>query len=201
LKNKINKNKADGSILFAPSWVNQKDDLLEKYGEKIISKILLINKVILRPHPQSSIKSKKQIDNICERFKSNKNFIYNKSINKIDTLDISSLLVTDNGGMAMEYYILYNRPVICIQYMDKIHNEEFQKLGFETLEDKFKKEFTKNIQIDEIENIKNISENYLKNFTFDKDKLYQFFEENGVILRDAPHQANSKLLEIIDSVY
>jgi len=84
LKNKINKNKANGSILFAPSWVNQKDDLLEKYGEKIISKVLLINKVILRPHPQSLLKSKKQIDNICERFKSNKTFYSHRYyLNKI----------------------------------------------------------------------------------------------------------------------
>ena len=194
----INKNISDGSILFAPSWIKQKNDLLEIYGEKIISKFLEMNKVILRPHPQSLIKSKKELKKICETFQSNRNFFYNNSIGKVDTLDKSSLLVTDNGGMAMEYYILYNRPIISIQYLEKIHNEQYKELGFETLEDKFKKEFTKVIKIEEIDNIKSISENYLKNFIFDKKKLDKFFDENGVIFNGASKQASLKLSEIIN---
>ena len=55
----IDRGKSDNKILFAPSWVNQKNDLIEKYGKKIISELLKIDDVILRPHPQSLIKSKK----------------------------------------------------------------------------------------------------------------------------------------------
>ena len=31
----IDRGKSDNKILFAPSWVNQKNDLIEKYGKKL----------------------------------------------------------------------------------------------------------------------------------------------------------------------
>lgn len=197
LKKKINKKKENNSILFAPSWIKQKNDLIEKYGEKIISELLKINKVILRPHPQSLIKSKNEIDSIVKKFKLNPRFIFNKNLEKIDTLDMSSILVTDNGGMAMEYYILYNRPVISINYLDKVHNEDYKILGLEALEDKFKKEFTKVIEIKDIGKIKEISENYIKNFHFDKNKVDSFLSENGIILEEASENAYKKILELL----
>ena len=98
---------------------------------------------------------------------------------------MSSILVTDNGGMAMEYYILYKRPVICINYIDKIHNKDFKILGLETLEDKFKKEFTKIVNIENIELIKEISEQYVQKFKFDQKKLNIFLKTNGVIFNKA----------------
>ena len=183
--------------MFAPSWIKQKNDLIEKYGEKIISDLLKINKVILRPHPQSLIKSKNEIDSIVKKFKLNPRFIFNKNLEKIDTLDMSSILVTDNGGMAMEYYILYNRPVISINYLDKVHNEDYKILGLEALEDKFKKEFTKVIDIKDIGKIKEISENYIKNFHFDKNKVDSFLSENGIILEEASENAYKKIHELL----
>ena len=47
----------------------------------------------------------------------------------------------------MEYYILYNRPVSIINYLDKIHS--YKTLGLEALEDSFKK----NSQVIEINDI------------------------------------------------
>tara|TARA_B100000686_G_C16636955_1_gene887858 strand:+ start:25 stop:780 length:756 start_codon:yes stop_codon:yes gene_type:complete len=192
-----NKEKSDNKILFAPSWVNQKNDLIEKYGKKIIFELLKINEVILRPHPQSLIKSKKEINSIIEEFKFNSKLIFNNKIDKIDALDMSSILVTDNGGMAMEYYILYNRPIICINYIDKIHNKDYKLLGLETLEDKFKKEFTKIIDIKDIGSIKEISLKYLDNFKFDQIKLNSFLAENGVILNKASDNGCKKISEIL----
>ncbi len=193
----INKDKSDNKILFAPSWVNQKNDLIEKYGKKIISELLKINDVILRPHPQSLFKSKKEINSILEEFKLNPKLIFNNKIDKIEALDMSSILVTDNGGMAMEYYILYKRPIICINYIDKIHNKDFKILGLETLEDKFKKEFTKIINIENIELIKEISEQYVQKFKFDQKKLDTFLKTNGVIFNKASDNASKKISEIL----
>ena len=173
----IDRGKSDNKILFAPSWVNQKNDLIEKYGKKIISELLKIDDVILRPHPQSLIKSKKEINSILEEFKLNPKLIFNNKIDKIEALDTSSILVTDNGGMAMEYFILYKRPIICINYIDKIHNKDYKILGLETLEDKFKKEFTKIINIENIEQIKEISEKYVSSFKFDQNKLDTFLKK------------------------
>ena len=109
---------------------------------------------------------------------------------------MSSILVTDNGGMAMEYYILYNRPVISINYLDKIHNEDYKTLGLEALEDSFKKEFTKVIEINDIGNIKEISENYIKNFNFDKKKIDLFLNKNGIILEKASEMLIKKFVNL-----
>lgn len=193
----IDRGKSDNKILFAPSWVNQKNDLIEKYGKKIISELLKIDDVILRPHPQSLIKSKKEINSILEEFKLNPKLIFNNKIDKIEALDTSSILVTDNGGMAMEYFILYKRPIICINYIDKIHNKDYKILGLETLEDKFKKEFTKIINIENIEQIKEISEKYVSSFKFDQNKLDTFLKKNGVILNKASDNASKKISEIL----
>ena len=127
----------------------------------------------------------------------NPKLIFNNKIDKIEALDTSSILVTDNGGMAMEYFILYKRPIICINYIDKIHNKDYKILGLETLEDKFKKEFTKIINIENIEQIKEISEKYVSNFKFDQNKLDTFLKKNGVILNKASDNASKKISEIL----
>ena len=158
--------------MFAPSWIKQKKDLIEEYGEIIINELLKINNVIFRPHPQSMIKSKKSINSILKNFKLNTKFFFNQNLETIEALDKSSILVTDNGGMAMEYYILYNRPIISINYLDKIHNPDYKNLNLEALEDKFKKEFTKVIDIKDIGKIKDISKNYIRSFKFDEKIEY-----------------------------
>ena len=88
LKKKINKTIKDDTILFAPSWIKQKNDLIEKYGQKIIAELIKINKVILRPHPQSLIKSKNEITSIVKKFQFNPRFIFNNNLEKISTLDL-----------------------------------------------------------------------------------------------------------------
>ena len=50
--------------MFAPSWSNNKNDLLENYGIEIIEILLKDFRVFFRPHPQSFIKSKKTIEKI-----------------------------------------------------------------------------------------------------------------------------------------
>ena len=51
----------------------------------------------------------------------------------------SSILITDNGGMALEYIIIQRKPVLYIDYSEKIHNEYFDSFQTETFEDRVKK--------------------------------------------------------------
>ena len=197
LKRKAQINNSNGSILFAPSWISSKEDLLEKYGLEIIANLLKINKVIFRPHPQSLIKSKEEIKKIENKFKDNKNFFFNKNIGKIESLNKSQILITDNGGIAMEYYILYKRPIISINFKDKIHNVDYQELQIEALEDKFKKKFTKNIKESEIKNLEYIVNDQLKNFSFQKNNLESFLEGNGIILNNVPQNTCDVIKKII----
>ncbi len=197
IKKKVNLNISDGSILFAPSWLNEKNDLLEIYGEEIISKLIEIDKVIFRPHPQSLIKSKNKIKIIQDKYKNNPKFLLNNSIDKIDVLNKSSILITDNGGMAMEYYILYKRPIICIEYKDKIHNSEYKKIKDKALEDNFKNIFTKKIKVEDISNLKDLINNYYKNFSFNEKILKNFLYENGIIIDNVAERSCKSIIDIL----
>ena len=64
LKRKIHLENKNDTVLFAPSWSNNKNDLLENYGIEIIEILLKDFRVFFRPHPQSFIKSKKTIEKI-----------------------------------------------------------------------------------------------------------------------------------------
>ena len=81
-----------------------------------------------------------------------------------------------------------------------VHNEDYKTLGLEALEDSFKKEFTKVIEINDIGNIKEISENYIKNFKFDKKKLDLFLNKNGIILEKASDNAYKKICELMSDL-
>ncbi len=198
IKKRVKLNVSDGSILFAPSWLNEKNDLIEMYSEEIISKLIEIDKVIFRPHPQSLIKSIKKIKKIQDKYKNNPKFLLNNNIDKIDVLNKSSILITDNGGMAMEYYILYKRPVICIEYKDKIHNMEYKKIKDKALEDNFKDTFTKKIKIDDISNLKDLISNYSKNFSFNEKNLHNFLYENGIIIDNVTERSCKSIIDIIE---
>ena len=197
IKKQIKQNISDGSILFAPSWLNEQNDLLEMHGEEIISKLIEIDKVIFRPHPQSLIKSKNKIEKIQQKFKDNPKFLFNNNLDKIDILNKSSILITDNGGMAMEYYILYNRPIICIEYKDKIHNMDYKKIKNKALEDNFKDIFTKKIKVNEINNLKHLIKDYYKNFNFNEKILENFLNENGVILDNVAERSCKSIKDIL----
>ena len=66
--------------MFAPSWSKFNENLFEKHGYDLIKSIIRKRKIILRPHPQSLIKSSKQIKLIEKKFLNNKNFLLNKNI-------------------------------------------------------------------------------------------------------------------------
>lgn len=167
------------------------------HGEEIISKLIEIDKVIFRPHPQSLIKSKNKIEKIQQKFKDNPKFLFNNNLDKIDILNKSSILITDNGGMAMEYYILYNRPIICIEYKDKIHNMDYKKIKNKALEDNFKDIFTKKIKVNEINNLKHLIKDYYKNFNFNEKILENFLNENGVILDNVAERSCKSIKDIL----
>ena len=83
------------------------------------------------------------LDLINQKFKNNKNYFFNKNIFDTEHLFNSSILITDNGGMALEYSMICKKKVIYIDFREKIHNEDYKELDIEPVEDSFKKKFGK----------------------------------------------------------
>ncbi len=191
----MNHNKiSEKNILFAPSWSNTSDDLLDSHAIKIIETITEENKIIFRPHPQSLKKSKKQIDLINKKFEKNNNYFFNKNIFDTQPLFKSSLLITDNGGMALEYSLICKKPVIYINFKDKVHNEDHKELNLEPIEDSFKKKFGNILTINQLNDLNvTIKEVLNKDENFE-NKYQNFLMENQLIF-DKPSKNIAEIIE------
>ena len=119
-------------------------------------------------------------------------------MNNFDHFDKSSLLLTDNGGVGMEYYILYKRPVIYLNYKEKIHNPEYEKINSISLEENFKNLFGKNLDIDSITNLNKIIEETKENFVLDELELNKFLKGNNIEFKNTSIKACNIINEILD---
>lgn len=184
------------NILFAPSWAKYKGDLLEKYGIDIIREVSKKTKITLRVHPQSLIKSKSKITEIEKTFSGNENFKFNRNIFDITPFFESKLLITDNGGMALEYVYINRKPVIFIDYKDKVHNEEFSKINLEPIEDAFRRKFGLVVSTNEIQNLNNIINQTIDEYKElqKKKEIDDFFNENKIYFQNASDKI-SKIIE------
>ena len=141
LKNIKPNNTNPKNILFAPTWIRSKKNLFEDYSVSIIQLLLDYGySVTLRTHPETFKRSKKTLKLIFQKFGDKKNFQLNTNLDNIDCFEKSKLLITDDGGVGMEYAYLYKKPIIYINYVKKIHNQFYKDLNIEPIEDKFKRE-------------------------------------------------------------
>lgn len=141
-------------ILFAPSWNYDEKNLLNVYGIQLIEDILKKNhKCIFRPHPMHFKKNKKILKKIEDKFKNKKNFKIDQEKNNFNSLSNSKVLITDNSGIASEFILAFGRPCIYINFKQKIHNVEFDKLGIQSFEEKIKNDFGNQIEVENISDI------------------------------------------------
>jgi hypothetical protein len=159
-------------ILFAPSWNYDEDSLFNKHAVSIISNLIDSGfNVIFRPHLESIKRNKSQCDYIINKFGISKNFILDISPSNIGSMEKASLLITDNSAISMEYSLVFYRPVIFIDYKEKIHNKNYHSISSSTFESKFKKEIAFSVPIEDINKLNLICENTIKNYKFDNHKI------------------------------
>ena len=149
---KLKQNKC---ILFAPSWSYNKKNLFNDYAFEI-AKILIENNytLILRPHSEHFIRSAKIINKIKD-LKSSK-FILDTNKSNIDSMQKSSILITDNSSIIGEYYLSFKRPILKIDYIDKIHNEDFKELNIETFDEMLIKKVGQSVSINKLNDLPDI---------------------------------------------
>ena len=66
-------------------------------------------------------------------------FKIDDNFSNISSMEKSELLISDNSSIFSEYLFAFKKPVIKINYVDKIHNSTFEKLNIETIDDKILK--------------------------------------------------------------
>lgn len=199
---KLMKNKKDVSIskkiLFAPSWNKLKENLFDDYTEVIVKDLIKKDyHVVLRTHPESLKRSKSVIKSLNKLNKITEKFEINSDLTRLDILNESSVLITDNGGMGMEYIIVQKKPVIFINYKDKIHNYNFQKFKDEPIENKFKKEFGVEVDVKDLKNLDIKIKEAIINFKNKKENIDLFVKDSGIITQNQIQNAKSIITKIL----
>jgi len=121
------------TILIAPSW--GADNVLESCGEELVGLLLREGyQVIVRPHPETVKHSPGLIAQLTTKFGKNPDFTLEKSIATHDSLLRADVLICDCSGVALEYALGTERPVLFLDVPVKIKNENYRDLNIEPLE-------------------------------------------------------------------
>lgn len=122
-----NKSKETQTVLIAPTWGEQ--SFLEAI-EKILESVLELGvEVILRPHPQSWISDKEQMEYIEETY--GQHITIDKSIDNTATLKKADVLICDISGMIYDFVFMFQKPIIVIEKQYKIPGYEYTDLEHE----------------------------------------------------------------------
>jgi hypothetical protein len=188
----------NNKILFALSWNKSANNLFDNYAESFLKKLVELEyKVTLRTHPEATKRSKKTISRVKKNLQSYKNFEINTDILNLKPLNDSSLLITDDGGIALEYYIIYKKPVLYINYLEKIHNLYFDKIKINTIEKEFKNEIGTSMELDQLENLDYFIKKTKYDFKNKREKISELVDKNELILKDQTLNAKKAILKLI----
>ena len=142
------------NIVLALSWQRNKKNLFDNYAEKIVEKLIKKNFfVTLRIHPETLKRSKKNVNSIIKKFDLNEKFSINTDLQNMECFKNSEILISDNGGVAMEFVYIYKKPVLFINYKEKIQNQDYKDISDETFEDNFKNNYCRNMNISSLDEI------------------------------------------------
>ena len=125
------------------------------------------------------------------------NFELNTDLTNLKPINDSSLLITDNGGMALEYFIAQKKPVLYINYSEKIHNEFLEKIDLPTVEDRFKEDVGTAMQIDQLNELKLFIKKTKDNFNKNKEKINSLVLDNKIVLKNQSQNSKRIILELL----
>lgn len=182
-------------VVFAPSWQRDNKNLLKDFGKELIQTLIQKNfSVILRTHPEALKRSKNSINSIIKEFSREKKFFLNTDLRDFSAFKKSEILITDNGGVSIEYVYLFEKPVLYFNYSDKIQNIDFKDIDQNTFEDYFKKNFCFEERLENLPNIEKKIKQIQVEFNSQRiNKAIDFLK--GKIYFEEP--ASNKILQII----
>jgi YidC/Oxa1 family membrane protein insertase len=179
LKEKINEKVVADEILIAPSWNYNQKNFMNENIELIIEKTLKKGfKVRFRPHPENLNRSKLYLNTIKNKF-SNQQFFYDDKPENLQSMEKAKCLITDSSGIAIEYALIFKKPVLYLDGVEKIHNNEFSNYrDLITIDEKIRDKYGYILKIDEIDNIDNLIIIAISSFKKNKTEIENFINQN-----------------------
>ena len=179
LTQRINKQIVPNEILIAPSWnYNQKNFINENIKE-IIQSVLNQGYIVnFRPHPETFKRSITTINNIKQRF-SNESFFLDDKPENINSMENARCLITDNSGIAIEFVLLFKKPVLYFEDSDKIHNIDFSDYSeLVSMDKKVKEIFGYTFKKENIRDLDVLINKSISEFVNKETEINNFVDEN-----------------------
>jgi YidC/Oxa1 family membrane protein insertase len=122
-----------GSILVAPSWGDA--SILNVCGRELVRILLDAGyEVTVRPHPMTEKHDPALIRSLKDAFGGNPRFVYAGDISSVNALFDADVLISDWSGVAYEYALGTERPVLFIDVPRKLVNERHEEVGIEPVD-------------------------------------------------------------------
>lgn len=179
LKDRMNTKIEANEILIAPSWNYNQKDFINEDLEEIIQFVLSKGHVVkFRPHPESLKRSMLTINHFKKKF-FNEKFILDETSENINSMESAKSLITDSSGIAIEFLLLFKRPVLYFEDNEKIHNTEFDDYNdLITMDQKVKETFGYTFNKDNIKNLNVLINKSISEFTNKDAKINDFIDKN-----------------------
>lgn len=180
LKEKISLTKETNHILIAPSWNYDLKNFINENHIKVIDTLLKNdNNVIFRPHPEHFKRSSKILNEIKIKFNQFHKFIFDESVENLNSMEKAKCLITDASGIALEYLVLFKRPILYLSDKDKIHNKDFSDFkDIKSIDHIAKDEFGYKFYENDINEINSLIDNSIKDFQSKVHYLDDFTNNN-----------------------
>ena len=108
-------------------------------------------------------------------------------------MEISSIIITDNSTIGLEFLLVFFRPTIYINFKKKIHNKHFHKINLPPLEETLRKKFGYNLNYSQIDMLdKNIKK--IRKLKFNKNLLKNFMNKELFDYKNSSNKVATSIL-------
>ncbi len=102
------------TVLVAPSW--GPSGILARYGNGLLDPLVETGfTIIVRPHPQSVLSEKENLEHLKKRYEQNPNLEWDFSRENLDALSRADIMISDFSGVIFDYVFLFDRPVMYVK--------------------------------------------------------------------------------------
>ena len=101
------------TVLLAPSW--GPTAIFSRFGGRIIQALLDTgDHIIVRPHPQSFVSEKEQMDALMLNFPPSEQLEWDRSTDNFDSLNRADLLISDFSGVMFDFTLIFDKPILYV---------------------------------------------------------------------------------------
>jgi YidC/Oxa1 family membrane protein insertase len=136
--------------LVAPTWGTS--SIMETCIEQLIDAFSQSEfQVLLRPHPEFAKRHRKRMGVIQELANKTSNVQLQTKLSTLDCLFQADVLITDHSSIAFEYALSTKRPVLFVDTKPRIDNPQWQKIGIEPVEARYRERLGQSVSPDRLE--------------------------------------------------